>query len=101
MDTEYTMWQMVNLCVAPKAVYKQTSFRKQTKNQWARDDPAFVVILAALVALSAVAYCLAFGRPPLWRWAVGVAWAVFVPPCLLVIFCPSFGRWHVNGSNYM
>ena len=62
MDVEYTLWQMANLLTSPKAVYRQTSYRKQTKNQWARDDPAFVVVLALLVALATVAYCLAFGH---------------------------------------
>lgn len=33
----------VNLCLDPKRVYKNTSYHKQTKNQWARDDPAFTV----------------------------------------------------------
>lgn len=40
-------------------VYKQTSYRKQTKNQWARDDPAFVIITCYLVAMAAIAYCIA------------------------------------------
>ena len=31
----------------------------ETKNQWARDDPAFVVITCALVAAAATAYCAA------------------------------------------
>ena len=33
--------------------------RAETKNQWARDDPAFVVITCALVAAAACAYCAA------------------------------------------
>lgn len=31
----------------------------ETKNQWARDDPAFVVICILLLAVSAVAYSAA------------------------------------------
>lgn len=31
----------------------------ETKNQWARDDPAFVVITSLLVAVAAAAYCVA------------------------------------------
>ncbi|PRW20867.1 unc-50-like protein [Chlorella sorokiniana] len=53
---------MRQLCTSPKTVYKHTSYHKQTKNHWARDDPAFVVVLCALVAATAVAYCLAFGH---------------------------------------
>lgn len=38
--------------------YRHTSYHKQTKNQWARDDPAFVVLCCAFLALTAVAYCI-------------------------------------------
>ena len=38
----------VNLCLDPKRVYKNTSYHKQTKNQWARDDPAFIVLQAGV-----------------------------------------------------
>ena len=39
--------------------YRHTSYHKQTKHQWARDDPAFVIICCGLVACAAFAYCLA------------------------------------------
>ena len=38
--------------------YRQTSYHKQTKNVWARDDPAFVVVSAALVAAVSLVYGL-------------------------------------------
>lgn len=38
--------------------YRHTAYHKQTKNQWARDDPAFVVVCCVLVAIAAVAYCI-------------------------------------------
>ena len=38
--------------------YRHTSYHKQTKNQWARDDPAFVIICSLLVAAAATAYCV-------------------------------------------
>lgn len=31
----------------------------ETKNQWARDDPAFVVICSLLLVVAAMAYCAA------------------------------------------
>ena len=55
----YTFWTMLQLCISPKTAYKHTSYHKQTKNHWARDDPAFVVICCGLVAAAATAYCLA------------------------------------------
>jgi hypothetical protein len=33
---------------------------KETKNQWARDDPGFVVLLVLLLVMAVVAWCAAF-----------------------------------------
>ncbi|KAL3130991.1 hypothetical protein ABBQ38_000315 [Trebouxia sp. C0009 RCD-2024] len=60
MDFEYTFWLMLQLCVSPKTVYRHTSYHRQTKHQWARDDPAFVIVCCVLVACAATAYCIAF-----------------------------------------
>jgi len=60
MDIDYTFAQMLYLCLSPRKVYQLTSYRKQTKNQWARDDPAFIVVLLFFLAVSSVAYGVAF-----------------------------------------
>ncbi|KDD76873.1 UNC-50 family protein [Helicosporidium sp. ATCC 50920] len=64
----YSFWTMVQLVLSPKtayvrlgARYRHTSYRKQTKNTWARDDPAFVVLLAGLLAVITLGYSIAFG----------------------------------------
>eukprot|EP00271_Cylindrocystis_brebissonii_P023505 TRINITY_DN9783_c0_g1_i3.p1 TRINITY_DN9783_c0_g1~~TRINITY_DN9783_c0_g1_i3.p1 ORF type:complete len:242 (+),score=34.66 TRINITY_DN9783_c0_g1_i3:304-1029(+) len=62
MDVEYSFWQMLYLCISPKVVYQHTKYHKQTKNQWARDDPAFVVIVSFFIAVSAMAFSTAYGR---------------------------------------
>ncbi|GBG33586.1 Protein unc-50-like [Hondaea fermentalgiana] len=62
MDFEYTFTQMKLLLRSPSKVYKITSWRNQTKNRWARDDPAFLVILCVLISVSSVIYGLALGR---------------------------------------
>mmetsp|Transcript_8729 Transcript_8729/g.10445 ORF Transcript_8729/g.10445 Transcript_8729/m.10445 type:complete len:288 (-) Transcript_8729:74-937(-) len=62
MDLEYTFTQMVYLLRSPSKVYKLTSWRNQTKNQWARDDPAFVVIVCFFLAVASVAYGFALGN---------------------------------------
>lgn len=48
MDMDYTLWQMLYLCIAPSRVYRTTKYHKQTKNQWARDG-AFLADLAKLM----------------------------------------------------
>lgn len=72
MDFEYALWQMLFLFVSPQKVYRNFAYRKreklkysliilklslleslgdiiipftETKNQWARDDPAFLILL--------------------------------------------------------
>jgi len=35
------------------------SFFSETKNQWARDDPAFVVIFSLFLIVATSAYCVA------------------------------------------
>eukprot|EP00850_Spirogloea_muscicola_P017496 SM000151S01484 [mRNA] locus=s151:181431:183865:+ [translate_table: standard] len=72
MDVEYTFWQMLHLCFSPRIVYQHTKYHKreqlagpakaQTKNQWSRDDPAFVVICCGLLAGAATAFSVAYGK---------------------------------------
>ncbi|KAF9093426.1 Protein unc-50 [Mortierella sp. AM989] len=42
--------------------YRNIHYHKQTKNQWARDDPAFMVILSGLLGFSAIAWGLVYGH---------------------------------------
>lgn len=60
MDIDYTFAQMLYLCLSPRKVYQLTSYRKQTKNQWARDDPAFIVVLVFFLVVASVSYGVAF-----------------------------------------
>jgi len=62
MDLEYTSWLMLQLLISPKTVYRQTAYHKQAKNQWSRDDPAFVVVSALFVFAAALSYCITFGN---------------------------------------
>jgi len=45
-----------SLLWCPSKVYKLTQWRHEIKGQWARDDPAFVLILCAWIAAAFVAY---------------------------------------------
>mmetsp|Transcript_30292 Transcript_30292/g.85438 ORF Transcript_30292/g.85438 Transcript_30292/m.85438 type:complete len:246 (+) Transcript_30292:58-795(+) len=59
MDISYTFAQMIDLIKAPRKVYQLTSYRKQTKHQWARDDPAFIVVLVFFLTVASIAYGVA------------------------------------------
>uniref|UniRef100_K3WVX5 UNC-50 family protein n=1 Tax=Globisporangium ultimum (strain ATCC 200006 / CBS 805.95 / DAOM BR144) TaxID=431595 RepID=K3WVX5_GLOUD len=60
MDLDATFYQMVTLCVQPSKVYKSAYYRKQTKNRWARDDPAFAVIQLFFLLVTTVAWAVTF-----------------------------------------
>lgn len=58
MDFQFALWQMVYLMTNPGKVYKNSRYRKDTKNQWARDDPAFLVLLAVFLCGSSILFAI-------------------------------------------
>mmetsp|Transcript_13194 Transcript_13194/g.21422 ORF Transcript_13194/g.21422 Transcript_13194/m.21422 type:complete len:276 (-) Transcript_13194:1233-2060(-) len=95
MDFQYTFSQMGYLLKSPSKVYKLTSWRNQTKNQWARDDPAFVVIVCLLILLVSVLYGIALGKAsfPLLLGLVAINIGLFLGCGVLLA---TFGWWVSN-----
>lgn len=61
MDFQSAFDQMKSLLgTRPQVVYKTSYYRKQTKNHWARDDPAFVALQGIFLVLAVLAYSVAF-----------------------------------------
>ena len=61
MDIQSAIDQMRTLLTLyPQRVYKMAYYRKQTKNHWARDDPAFCFLQLVMIIASSIAYGLAF-----------------------------------------
>ncbi|XP_026763754.1 protein unc-50 homolog [Galleria mellonella] len=58
MDFEFAAWQMVYLFVAPQKVFRNFNYRKHTKSQFARDDPAFLVLLCGWLFFSSICFAL-------------------------------------------
>nr|XP_032661458.1 protein unc-50 homolog isoform X3 [Chelonoidis abingdonii] len=56
MDFEFALWQMLYLFTSPQRVYRNFHYRKQTKDQWARDDPAFLVLLSIWLCVSTIGF---------------------------------------------
>eukprot|EP00980_Cylindrotheca_fusiformis_P009564 scaffold2101_cov127-Cylindrotheca_fusiformis.AAC.8 len=53
MDVQSALDQMKTLLsTRPHIVYKTSYYRKQTKNHWARDDPAFVALQLIFLIIS-------------------------------------------------
>ena len=82
MDFEFALWLMLQLCLAPKRAYLHTSYHKETKNQWSRDDPAYVVLLSFFLLVSSSAYCLTFGHG-FWSSVHTILYVLFVDFFLL------------------
>jgi hypothetical protein len=60
MDFDFAAAQAVDLLLRPADTSKTTRMRKQIKNQWARDDPAFAILLGGLLLASTLAYAVAY-----------------------------------------
>ncbi|KAL6772117.1 hypothetical protein ACKKBG_A28980 [Auxenochlorella protothecoides x Auxenochlorella symbiontica] len=91
MDFQYTGWTMLQLLISPKTAYRHTSYHRQTKDHWARDDPAFVVLLAGIIALITAAYCIAFG--PGLGGSLLIILAAVIRDFLIVGALVSLGGW--------
>ncbi|EJF56563.1 UNC-50-like protein [Dichomitus squalens] len=91
MDFEQAAWQLTYLCLAPKRVYRNVYFHKQTKNTWARDDPAILILIAACLCVSAVAWSVVYSYG-IWG-AIGLAILMVVRDYLLVGFVIATILW--------
>lgn len=63
MDFQFASWQMIYLFTDPRQVFRNASYRKQTKGQFARDDPAFLVLLGLWLLISASGLTIVLGLP--------------------------------------
>ena len=55
--TRYTAWFALQLLTSPRTAFRHVAYHRQTKLQWARDDPAFPLALGGLVCGATAAYC--------------------------------------------
>ncbi|CAH1113106.1 unnamed protein product [Psylliodes chrysocephalus] len=58
MDFQFAMWQMLYLFVNPQKLIKLFRARKLSKSQYARDDPAFLVLFAAALSITTVGFSI-------------------------------------------
>jgi len=56
-DLETSLHQMKYLLINPRKVYSNFKSQKQTKQQWARDDPSFSILLILLIAVASDDSC--------------------------------------------
>lgn len=94
MDFESAFDQLLGLLsTEPQRVYATFYYRKQTRNQWARDDPAFFVLVTFFVVVSALAYATVFCDATLWSYTWAVLYSVVVD-WLLIGLLVAFSCCH-------
>lgn len=82
MDFQFAAWQMFYLFVSPQKLIKLFRARKFSKSQYARDDPAFLVLFAAVLCVTST--CLAY-------FGLGLSIGKFFLFLLYVIFVDCLG----------
>ena len=97
MDLQSAIDQMRTLLsLYPQRVYKMAYYRKQTKNHWARDDPAFCFVQVVMVVAFSIAYGFAFRVSSLSAMLGFVAKSVLIHWLLFGVFVASVGRLVAN-----
>lgn len=54
------MWDIFNLAVNPKKMYRSHYYKLQGRASYSRDDPSFLILLTGFLSISAVAWGLAY-----------------------------------------
>lgn len=97
MDFEAALDQLIALMsTEPKRAYISSYYRKQTKNQWARDDPAFLVIQAGLVALGSLFYTMIFESPSFWGYLWTTLYGLLIDWLLIGLIAASITSFVAN-----
>ena len=96
MDFQFAYSQMADLLRSPAEVYKSTAIRKQIKNQWSRDDPAFLVLLVGLMAAASAAWLVAYGLYSVTHTLTIVVGSIVVLLFGAGLLLASAYRWYAN-----
>lgn len=102
MDLQSAIDQMrILLTLYPQRVYKMAYYRKQTKNHWARDDPAFCFLQIVMIAAVSIAYGFAFRVGSILNIIGVVTKSVLVNWLGLGVIIASVGRLIANNHLMM
>lgn len=94
MDFQFAIWQMYYLFISPQRVFRDFVYRKQTKNQFARDDPAFLVLLSGFLLVSSILFGLVM-KLSFFLLVKFVIWVVFID-CIGVGLIIASVYWYVS-----
>ncbi|KAF7256980.1 hypothetical protein EG68_06190 [Paragonimus skrjabini miyazakii] len=89
MDFEYALWQMLQLIVAPQRLFRNFKYRNCSRRQWARDDPAFLVLVFILVIV-VNSILASFSSPSVWEQVKFVIWVAVFDFFALALIAATF-----------
>ncbi|XP_023242907.1 protein unc-50 homolog A-like [Centruroides sculpturatus] len=98
MDFEFALWQMLYLFISPQKVYRNFQYRKQTKDQFARDDPAFLVLLSFWLIVSSIGFSIVLELRFL-QFFIFLLWVIFVD-CIGVGLLIATFLWFIS-NHYL
>lgn len=99
MDFEFALWQMLYLFYKPQQVYRNFQYRKETKAQFARDDPAFLVLLSAWLIVSSAGFSLVLGIH-FWGFLKFLLYVIFVDMVGVGLVIAT-ALWYISNSFLM
>lgn len=62
LDFETAIWEMIHLIFRPRKAFRSFYYQRQTKHQWARDDPSFFILQIGLLTLSSMVWSIVYGH---------------------------------------
>ncbi|KAF5285503.1 hypothetical protein FQA39_LY16628, partial [Lamprigera yunnana] len=98
MDFEFASWQMFYLFVAPKKVFRNFQYRKKTKSQFARDDPAFLVLFVAWLCITSVGFAIVL-RLTFWKFVRFLLYVIFMDCIGMGIIIASL-FWYISNKYF-
>lgn len=98
MDFEFAFWQMLYLLISPQKVYRNFQYRKTSKSQFARDDPAFLVLFAAWLCVTSIGFALVL-RLGFIQFIVFLLYVIFVD-CIFAGIIIATIFWYVLNKYF-
>lgn len=103
MDIQNALDQMTTLISSrPQLVYKTSYYRKQTKNHWYRDDPAFIVLQLLFLLIACLAYNIAFRTNIITSISFilySILWNYISLGIIVSTICREIANRHLNINN--
>ncbi|GJQ68150.1 hypothetical protein Trydic_g10725 [Trypoxylus dichotomus] len=98
MDFEFAIWQLVYLFIAPQKVYRNFQYRKQTKSQFARDDPAFLVLLSFWLLFTSIGFAIVLDLT-FFRFIIFLLYVIFVD-CIGAGLLIATIFWYISNKYF-